>query len=236
MNVRNPPDYSAWLRPQAWPYNAPGYVYMMRAAEQIGATLLPSDWKGINNSVGRHQVLAAIREHCAYGRLTAAAMVFDGKFKELPAHRWNNFDCWKWFPKCTITNFEVIEHAHPLAGLSHFPLYLTEQSLRRLLPQQPEAEPEVVTSSGLKPTREQLEQLFYDIVQYWRDKGSIDEYRVTREDFEALALMCWPGATSTRDVFDRERPEKWAKPGKFPRKETDINKIAERYGIPQNYA
>jgi len=202
-------EYKLWHRRPEWPYDAPGHIYMMRAAEQIGS-ILGADWKGIADQAARHEALEKIREHCAHGRLTAAAMIQDGTFRELPVARWNTADCWTWFPTCTISNFALFAHQiHPLAGVSQFPLYVTSKSLGRQLAkmQLPQSEKTKARNYSLKSVMEWAQPIFDEA-----EAGG--KYNHTQASFEEAANHRFPGIG-----IEWLRKNIWAKrPPVYPRR------------------
>lgn len=204
-------SYRLWERPEEWPYELPGYVFLARACEQIGQ--LRSDWNGVRDSRTRKEVLESIREHCAYGRLLAFALAYRGELKPIPAPHWFNSDCWEWFPDCTITNFAIYGAGiHPLAGVAHFPLYISENSLTGVLkalrtPAKGPPDRSPKKSPSTNTLLEWASPIFKAVEQHERPVFTRDEFeRMAREKF---------GDISTTKV----RGEVWDKrPSIFPRR------------------
>lgn len=180
-----------WERPAQWPYDAPGYVFMGRACDQLGQAMLAAEWKGVGNSDQRKKALERIREHCAYSRLSSAIQTGDGSFIEVPPARWNTLNCWQWFESCSISSPEVYGSAHhPLATVTYLPLYVTEESLTRLLKGAGGEEPKrEVKQYSEREVRDWSSVLFTESVE-------ANKALITGDKFEKLAEERFPGISS----------------------------------------
>jgi hypothetical protein len=90
-----------WSDQDAWPFDAPGYVFIPRAIDALGKILFtdewPSDILNIRKSPRITDVVLTLREHFAFGRLIGVIQRYNGTFEPLPAEIWNTRDYEQWF-------------------------------------------------------------------------------------------------------------------------------------------
>ncbi len=135
---------SIWDRPDDWPFEPPGWVFIASAIKELG--------KG-DDEAGKKK----LRELCALGRLRAAGLMRDGQLEVLAAHRWNTDACKKWFASCQVSLRELMEH-QPYGGNNHaLALYRKSQpeccSWRRREVRRRTWPPTTPRSTGRHPSR-----------------------------------------------------------------------------------
>lgn len=118
---------------------------MTRALHRVGAQLFPDEWPATAEETRRNarfwDVARRMREHLAYGRLTAFLQETDGTFHEVPSEIWNTQQYEEWFidftaPASTIDIRNSITTRLPLfVGRSHLQQIVAGDSVSVTLPE-----------------------------------------------------------------------------------------------------
>ena len=126
-----------WRNPNAWPFDAPGYVFVLRAIHSLGMNSFgdewPSDIQGARSASDFRDAALTLREHCAFGRLSAAIQWSDGTFDPIPAARWNTRDYEQWFIDFKAPGTVVSDNWHPLANVPECWIFIERSGLDALL-------------------------------------------------------------------------------------------------------
>jgi hypothetical protein len=113
---------SIWERQQDWPFEPSGYYFLARAAH----VLFPDVAEDLQKAAG-----SRMRRKLADGEFPAVALMSDGRLAPVRSSAWvfeENFN--KWFSSCQITNFDLFgSGVHPLAGMTHFWLFVEKASV-----------------------------------------------------------------------------------------------------------
>ena len=189
---------SIWDRPDDWPYEPPGWVFIASAIKKLG--------KG-DDEAGKKK----LRELCAQGRLSAAVVLEHGRLEVLAAHQWNTDACKKWFASCEVSLRELMS-VNPTAKITTHWLFIEKASLSAVVAQEEKQAPEPwspdnagapdVDGASIEPTvvspdalRSYLKDRKTDIIergdlpptmiQLWGDaKKHFAGKKVPREQFE----------------------------------------------------
>lgn len=84
----SPPLRAQLCQPSAWPFDAPGYMFLGRAIDKIGQRRFGEAWKYADTSFF-WEAAAEIRRLCAAEQIAASIMQNDGRFLVIPSHAWN---------------------------------------------------------------------------------------------------------------------------------------------------
>lgn len=174
------PDRFSWLNTNSWPsFDGPGYVFLGRALQRVGAHLFPDAWTARDpiDPEGQERFRAAkeaIRKHCAYGDLIAAQLwEHDGSYNPLKASIWNTSKFDSWFKNCQISSADA--YGSSTGSNSYYWLFIGEKGLDELVKPAPAPAPLTATQGGyLSPYM----VLMFDVIREF----SIDAENQSKKD------------------------------------------------------
>lgn len=179
-------------------------------------------------------VMMALRDGLAEGVLVSVLRPEPGgEFSgPQPASHWNTENVEPRFSYCMIDPRNPFSGG--VAGDGYQYIFITRESLDAFKSaRQKPARAEPPREIAAPPTRDEVVNFFLEIKELWKTNSKSKDYRVTREEFEALVSRRFPGATTSisRPVFDEYRPEEWARSGKFVRSPGALEVVARALGV-----
>ncbi len=174
-------------RPDRWPFEPTGFVFLAREIHEQAAKVAEA-----GGADARYQAALTLRRELADGNRESFVLTHDGEMVALRKTLWNVEETFRRFVLFgEAGTFDVYPNAHPLAGLSKYPIFL----------------PRAAPSTPKPAFTEALAEAFFrhEILATWRAHSRRREYQVNRDLLGEL--IAWrfdlePGA------FNRDLPRR----------------------------